>query len=148
MDFEGQKSILIPLSYNGVIINDGASNFKSQLDFLIYAMERIPPNVKVIATRHGLQMNGSIPKETEDFLLEKYKNLSFVYDLEKYAYLSQWLTPLVDAVISINSTVAFHASLLKKKVIALGDCEINTVANAENLNNIEKLLNILSNVFL
>lgn len=141
LDYKDQKSILVPLSYNGVIINDEASEFESQLDFLLYILERIPKNIKVIATRHSLQLNGSIPKETEKFLLDKYSNLTFVYELEKYAFLSQWLTPLVDAVITLNSTVAYHGAFYNKKVIALGDCEINSVADDNTLDNIEKILN-------
>ncbi len=132
--------ILIPLSYNGVIINDEASEFRSQLDFLVFILEKIPKETRILVTRHSLQLNGSIPLETETFLMNKYDNLSFCEELSKYAFLSQWLTPLVDGVITTNSTIGYHAALFNKKVFTIGDCEINSIATAENLDNIKEVM--------
>lgn len=135
-----QKILLVPLSYNGVIINDEASTFKSQLDFLLATLYQIPSDTVVLATKHSLQMNTSIIQETELFLQKKFKNLSFCKEFEKYAFLSQWLTPLVDGVVTLNSTVAYHAAFWNKKVFTPGFCEINSVSNSSNLTDIASVL--------
>lgn len=140
-DWPGQKVLLVPLSYNGAVINDAASNFKSQLDFLLKVLHGVPENVIVLYTKHSLQSRGEIPEETETYLLNKFSNLRYLKKFDQYAFSSQWLTPLVDGIVSLNSTVAYHGAFWGKKVFALGDCEINSVAIANNLDNVEAILN-------
>ena len=137
IDFEGQKSLLVPLSYNGVVINDAASIYKSQLDFLLHIMYRVPESILVFYTNHSLQIVGGIPEETQNYLTRRFPNLRYHEEFDRYAFCSQWLTPLVDAIISLNSTVAYHAAFWGKKVFALGECEINTVSTSNHLDDIE-----------
>ncbi len=134
------KLVLVPLSYNGVIINDEASEFKSQLDFLLHVLYSVPKNTRVLVTKHSLQMDRSLHPETELFLQEKFSNLMFDEEFDRYAFASQWLTPLVDAVVSLNSTVAYHAAFWNKKVFSLGNCEINSVGTSNSINDIEQIL--------
>lgn len=140
-DTPQQKILLVPLSYNGVVINDAASNFRSQLDFLLHVLYNIPPEIIVLVTKHSLQMNNVISEETENFLVRKFPNIRFNPKFDRYAFASQWLTPLADGIVTLNSTLAYHAVLWGKKVFTLGKCEINTVATSDNLKNIEELLN-------
>jgi len=140
VDYKEQKVVLVPLSYNGVIINDAASKYKSQLDFLLDVMYRVPKDTIVLFTKHSLQMKGEIPAKTEEYLMKKFPNLRYDEKFDRYAFASQWLTPLVDGIISINSTVAYHGAFWSKKVFTVGECEINSVATAENLDKIEGYL--------
>lgn len=137
-----QRLLLVPLSYNGVVINDEASIFKSQLDFLLHVLYKTPKNTRVLVTKHSLQMNRSLHSDTEIFLQNKFPNLLFSDDFDKYAFASQWLTPLVDGVVSLNSTVAYHAAFWGKKVFSLGDCEINSVGTSNKLDNMDEILAI------
>ena len=129
----GRKVLLVPLSYSGAVINDAASRFKSQQDLLLHVLQELPENVLVLATKHKLQAPEDLPRETEEFLAGKFPNLRLTGTHLGYASPSQWLTPLVDGVVSLNSTVAYHAALWGKKVFALGKCEINSVSTADNL---------------
>ena len=104
VDHDKQKVLLVPLSYNGVIINDAASTYKSQLDFLLSVMYRVPKEVIVLFTKHSLQMKGEIPEKTEEYLMQKFPNLRYDKRFNHYAFASQWLTPIVDGIVSINST--------------------------------------------
>lgn len=139
-DGKYEKLLLVPLSYNGVVINDEASEFKNQLDFLLHVLYRTPKNVRILVTKHSLQMDRSLNPDTEKFLIDSFPNLMFSDKFDKYAFASQWLTPIVDAVVTLNSTIAYHAALWGKKVFTIGNCEINSVATATNLNNIEEVL--------
>ncbi len=131
----------MPLSYNGVVINDAASNFRSQLDFLLHVLHRVPREVLVFYTKHSLQASGGIPEPTEAYLLRQFPNLRHPEEFDRVAFSSQWLTPLVSGIISLNSTVAYQGALFGKKVFALGECEINTVATASELNDVSDILN-------
>lgn len=137
-----QKLLLVPLSYNGVVINDEASEFKSQLDFLIHVLYRTPKDTGVLVTKHSLQMDRSLHPDTEVFLQKQFPNLIFNDDFDRYAFASQWLTPLVDGVVSLNSTVAYHAAFWNKKVFSLGNCEINSVGSVNCVDNISDILSL------
>jgi len=139
-DYPEQKVLLVPLSYNGVVINDAASGFKSQLDLLLHVMYHLSPNTTAIVTKHSLQMNDVIWDETEKYLKEKFPNIRFSEKFDKYAFASQWLTPMVDGIVSLNSTIAYHAALWGKKVFALGNCEINSVASTNSMEKAEEIL--------
>ena len=147
MDSANQKIVLVPLSYNGVIINDSASNYKSQLDFLLDVIYKVPKNIIILFTKHSLQMKGGIPQETEEYLLRKFSNLRYHKKFDHYAFCSQWLTPIVDGVISLNSTVAYHGAFWGKKIFTLGRCEINSVATSDNLRNSEHYLSDANNEY-
>lgn len=142
VDYPDQKIVLVPLSYNGAVINDSASIYKSQLDFLLKVLYNTPNNIIVLFTKHSLQMRGEIPQVSEEYLMRQFPNLRYHDKFDHYAFSSQWLTPIVDAIVSLNSTVAYHGALWGKKVFALGNCEINSVAMSTDLRNIE---NVLSN---
>ncbi len=137
IDYPDQKVLLVPLSYNGVIINDSASIYKSQLDFLLHVMHNVPKDVIVLFTKHSLQMKGEIPEVTEKYLMSKFPNLRYNESFDHYAFCSQWLTPMVDGIISLNSTVAYHGAFWGKKIFTIGKCEINSVATSDNLQNVE-----------
>ena len=141
IDYPGQKIVLVPLSYNGVVINDLASKYKSQLDFLLEVIYKTPKDVIILFTKHSLQITGGIPSETELYLLRKFPNLRYDKKFDHYAFCSQWLTPLVDGIITINSTKAYNGAFWDKKVFTLGNCEVNVVATSSNINSIDKYLN-------
>ena len=120
-NYDYQYVVLLPLSYSGVVISDGASPFRSQFDMLFHVLSNISSDIGVVVTRHGSQVDETVYPDTAEYLKQRFPNLIFDERTSTYAFASQWLVPILDGVISTNSSLLAQAALWRKPAYVLGD---------------------------
>ena len=127
--------VLLPLQVSeyfafDFMLSEGMS-FHSQLDFLLYVLDRVPSNIGVIVTEHA--RSSVITHANYHWLRKKYRNLIFSFEYKNLQNPSQYLVPLVDGVITVSSSVGYQACLFNKYLCVLGDGHLAALADSRNL---------------
>jgi len=128
------KLILLPLQISDQYAFRADFGYGSQLEYLVDVLSATPENVGVVATQYisNFAAERAINDRTYEHLKEKFPNLIYLKDFEKYDNISQYLLPFVDAVVSASSSLAFQALLWNKPVIAWGDY-LEKIADYDNI---------------
>lgn len=133
------KTILLPLQFSNYFGFDATSSYKSQYEFLIDSLNRIPDNIGVIVTEHT-GWEKTINEHNYKYLSGKYPNLIMSDKILALNNSSQALIRKVDAVASVSSSVALQGVFWGKPIFAMGDSHLNTF-NAGDIDNAEEIIN-------
>ena len=130
--------ILVPLQASQNYWFDGNCEFVSQIDMIEHILKETPQNIGVIFVPHP-----DFPVFTSDtlkYLRGCYPHFIYSEEFEEFGSASQYLIRHVDAVASVSSMVGLQALIWQKKLIALGDSQLNFVADATSLDSINQLI--------
>ena len=135
--------ILLPLQASNYWIFDFETEYKSQFEYLedILIKTLKFKNIGVIVTQHSSNIFLNNEK-TVKYLKEKYSNFILLETTKHYFEVSPLIVPYVDAVITISTSVGFHALLWDKKIITLGKSYLKRLSDTNNLNNLDKVLEL------
>lgn len=132
------RLLLLPLQVSNYFAFDGCFDdglgFKTQLDYLLHVMENIDPSIGVIVTEHGAEL--ILDPKTVNFVREKYPNFIYEEQFRGVKWVSQYLLPYVDGVITVSSTVGFQSMLWQKKLITLGESHLSPYAGHTSIQDI------------
>jgi hypothetical protein len=106
---------------------------------LCYVLERVRPDIGVVATEHP-DWERTLTPEATAYLRRVYPNFICLDKFEDYEYPSQSLLAHVDAVATVSSTVGLQGLLWKKPVCALGDSHINAIADVTDIEKLGEFL--------
>ncbi len=121
--------------------NSGFSSNVDQptvFDFLSHLLERVPKNLGVIFIRH------SIDYSLDHYLAilkKRHQNLIVDSRVDAFKNVSQFLLQRVDGVVTASSTGGVHGALWRKKLFVIGDSHIKLFAHANNVDDVEGVLN-------
>ena len=135
--------ILLPLQASNYWIFDFETEYKSQFEYLEDVLIKTLKfkNIGVIVTQHSSNIFLNNEK-TVKYLKEKYSNFILLETTKHYFEVSPLIVPYVDAVITISTSVGFHALLWDKKIITLGKSYLKRLSYTNNLNNLDKVLEL------
>lgn len=134
------KLLLLPLQVSNYFAFDGCfeegKGYKTQLDYLLHVMENLDPSIGVIVTEHGFEP--ILDQKVSTFLKDKYPNFIYGEQFRGVKWVSQYLLPYVDGVITVSSTVGFQAMLWQKKLITLGQSQLSPYAEHTSIQDLNK----------
>lgn len=133
-----KKLILVPLQASQCCSFDGNCNYSSQFQMVEIILNQVPETTGVIFSPHP-----DFPiftSEITEYFTKKYPHFIYSAEFERYGSASQYLIHHVDAVASVSSMVGLQALIWKKKLIALGNSQLNFIADAFSLDNLNNLL--------
>ena len=133
-----RKLVLLPLQASGRVSFDALCEYENQYHYLIDVVEKMPPEVGVIVTEHP-----TFPVITEsmhDDLICRYPNFIYEADFFLIENVSFYLILYVDAVITVSSSVIWHAALMGKTCCALGTGELTKIVDTNSLHGLNDLL--------
>ena len=135
--------ILLPLQASNYWIFYFETVYKSQFEYLEDVLIKTLKfkNIGVIVTQHSSNVFLNNEK-TVKYLKEKYSNFILLETTKHYFEVSPLIVPYVDAVITISTSVGFHALLWGKKIITLGKSYLKRLSDTNNLNNLDKVLEL------
>ena len=94
-------------------------NFKSQIEYFDYVMNKVPVDCGVIVTGHFADI--SVIKDYVCKNLQKYPNAIIIDKLFKYPpQTSLYVLPYVDAMVNVCSSLVLKALLCDVKIFSLG----------------------------
>lgn len=130
--------IFVPLQFSKYYAFDDVCSFKSQFEFCMYVLEKIPKNIGVIFNSHP--EHPAISSDASCYLRSKYSN--YIYDeIFNSVYSSgQYIIPYVDAVVTVSSTIGLQTILFDKKLVTLSNRTYSFLADCIGLDNIEQVL--------
>ena len=132
-----RKLYLLPLQVSGYISFDALCEYENQYHFLIDVLEQTPPDVGLIVTEHPWYP--VITEKMNDELCSRFSNYIYEADFSLIVNVSTYIVPYVDAVITVSSSLFWHAALMGKTCCALGDGEFSKIADANSLQELNKL---------
>lgn len=134
-----EKLILVPLQASQCYWFDGNCHYSSQFQMVEMILNQVPETIGVIFCPHP-----DFPiftSEVIEYFTKKYPHFIYSTEFERYGSASQYLINHVDAVASVSSMVGLQALIWKKKLIALGNSQLNFIADSFSLDNLSYLLN-------
>lgn len=134
---EFDKLILLPLQFSRYYLFDGLTHYKSQFDYLLDVLEKVPVHTGVIVTTHP--EFSVLSKEMIEFLRINYPNFIYDHSFEEYYASSQYLLAEVDAVVTVSSSIGLQTILWDKKLISLGKDFLEFIAQGKNVEQLDKL---------
>jgi GT2 family glycosyltransferase/2-polyprenyl-3-methyl-5-hydroxy-6-metoxy-1,4-benzoquinol methylase len=134
-----ENLLLVPLQASQCYWFNGNCHYSSQFQMVEIILNQVPETIGIIFCPHP-----DFPIFTSDvieYLTKKYPHFIYSPEFERYGAVSQYLINHVDAVASVSSMVGLQSLIWKKKLIALGNSQLNFVADAFSLDNLHDLLN-------
>ena len=133
--------VLLPLQASNFWIFDFETEYKSQFEYLEDVLIKTSKfkNIGIIVTQHSSNafLNN---KEIVEYLKNRYNNFILLETTKHYFEISPLLVPYVDAIITVSTSVGFHAILWNKKLITLGKSYLKKLSDSSNLDNLDKVL--------
>ena len=134
-----EKLILLPLQYNGSFSFDGMCAFRSQMELAENVLKSVPSSYGVVITSHTY---GEFSTQEKKYLQDNYSNAIFVAETRHYHNSSDLLLPLVDAVVTVTSTLGLKALLWKKKLISVGQPYLGMLDDSNDLLKIQSVMEL------
>ncbi len=130
--------VLLPMQFSQYYAFDCLSRYTNQFDYLTGVLEETSPDIGVIFTMHPEYP--IFDEETVHFITSKYKNAIFLEKSRKIYAASQWLMPYIDAVVTVSSSVGLQTLLFGNKLFAIGNKNMNYIADAADLRDMRAAL--------
>jgi|GEM_PF-585303 len=130
--------VLVPLQFSRYYLFDDLTPFKSQYEYCVYLLDRIPKNIGVVVNMHPEYP--VLSKEAVQFLQVKYPHFIFDALFNSIHASGQFILPFVDAVITVSSSLGLQTLLFDKKLITLGKSCFEFAADATSLDVIDQTL--------
>jgi hypothetical protein len=149
-----KKIILVPLQFSNTFAFDHCCKYKNQEEFLLDVLKNTSKSTLVIATKHKLTEIDD--QHVKKVICKKYPNLFYVdgvspfkgkelnQELSKtmdFLFLSQAILPIVDAVVTVSSSLGLQALLWKIPCICIGNSYVKGFTNYYKLSDITKVEN-------
>lgn len=134
-----RKSILVTTQVSGHYSFDGTCNYRSQMHLLLDVLENAPPDCAVLLGQHPDYANKLRPGEIA-WLKGRFPNFIHYPEFVGQEGISQHLLCHADAVVSISSTVGWHAAVYGKSIVALGKSQLNALADADEAASVGRIL--------
>ncbi len=134
-----QHLILLPLQVGQSFAFEGQGTFTSQLGMLEHVLASLQPTIGVVVTEHSDWERSLTPEVLAD-LRARFPHFLYSTEFDDYLYPAQFLLPLVDGVATLSSSVGLQALLWHKPICALGQSQINAVADCTALEHFPALL--------
>lgn len=130
-----KKIVLLPLQFSEYFGFDAYSPYKSQFEYLIDILERVPNDIGVLVTEH-VGWKPVITQHNLEYLKSTYKNFIFVKDVYNYRNSSQFLLDKVDGVISVSSSVALQAMMFDKPIFCEWESHLKDLSVVDSISDI------------
>ena len=132
---------LLPLQYNGHFIFDAMCDYDSQFALLTDVLDRTPKSIGVIVTEHKNPIcDVVLHPSCVQYLSATYSNFIYKPELDKYTNSSLMILNIVDAVISVSSTLGMQGRFLGKALVALGESQLTPMASVGKLEDLYDFL--------
>lgn len=135
-DNKFEKLILLPLQVTEQYAFLTDCHYKSQFDLLLDVVRQIPNNIGIVVTQYntGSTSEEVINKNNFELYKSVYPNLIWIDGFSKLDHISQYLLSLVDAVVTVSSSIGLQALLWNKQLVALGNNYLREIADYVNIN--------------
>lgn len=121
-----QKIILIACQIDNYFAFKACSDFSSSIEIIENTLKLIPSNYGVIVTSHG-EFEQQYTENQIFEIQKKYPNCEFINT--NIPYISQWIIPYVDCLVTVSSSLGFQAILWGKVLILAGKSHLNPLAH-------------------
>nr|WP_314617925.1 HAD-IA family hydrolase [uncultured Pseudomonas sp.] len=130
-DRKFNKYWLVPLqisSYFGFYEN---CKYKDQFDFLMDVLDKAPKDVGVIATQYigALISERTLNNRNLGYVRSLHKNFLYSTELEKLDNISQYITPWVESVVTVSSTLGYQALLHDRNLSSPSNSHLSYLAS-------------------
>ena len=134
-----RRLYLLPLQVSGNVSFDALCQYENQLHFLMDVLEKTPADVGLIVTEH--HWVPVITREINDELSRRFPNYIYEADFSLIMNVSTYFVSYVDAVITVSSSLFWHAALAGKICCGLGAGEFSKIADTNSLQELNRLSN-------
>jgi predicted HAD superfamily hydrolase len=134
-----QKIILLPLQIdNYFMVNGVIENNKTQFDILTDILSSLPKEYALLVTNYKSKDTQSevLTDSGIKYLRSRFSNFIYYKETDDIPWVSQFITPLVDAVITISSSVGYQAAFWKKPLLTLGTSHLSEFSTAKNIDHL------------
>ncbi len=131
-----KRVILLPLQIdNYFMINSVISENKTQFDILIDLLSELPLDHALLVTNYKSKDTQSevLTEPGINYLRNRFSNFIYRKETDNLPWVSQFITPLVDAVITVSSSVGYQAAFWKKPLLTLGQSHLTHFSTATTL---------------
>jgi hypothetical protein len=142
LDPEGRfrKLVLLPLQYSGYFIFDSMCDYSSQYEYLEDVLQNTPGDIGVVVTQHINPVSEIVlNQDLIDYLRAVYPNFIYSEEFESYHMSSQYLLGVVDAVVSVSSTVGLQALFWEKALISVSRSHLSSLAHINSFSDLSDL---------
>lgn len=133
------RILLLPLQIDGYFMIDGVlGEGKTQFDFVVSVLESIPKDCGLLVTNYRSKdaMSSVLNDGNLRLLRSRYPNFLYFKEMDSMPWVSQFLVPEVDGVVTVSSSVGFQAAFWKKPLYSLGQSHLtpfNTAGSVAEL---------------
>lgn len=133
-----EKIILIACQLDNYFAFQSCSDYKSSIDIVRATLSQVPSNYGVIVTSHG-EFEQQYTEEQIFEIQKNFPNCEFINT--KIPYISQWIVPYVDCLVTVSSSLGFQAILWGKHLVLAGKSQLQSLSHGylKNGNMIEIL---------
>lgn len=132
-----RKILLLPLQYSGHFVFDSMCEYRSQFDFLLDVMSKVPKDIGVVVTEHKNPVSDPVLNDDViSFMSQNYSNFIHSDKLDIYTNSSLMILDLVDGVISVSSTLGFQSMFLGKCLFSVGKSQLSPYSSVGRLEDI------------
>lgn len=140
-----RKIILLPLQIdNYFMVNGVIDHNKTQFDILIDILSSLPEEYALLVTNYKSKDTQSevLTDSGVKYLRSRFCNFIYNNDTDNIPWVSQFITPVVDAVITISSSVGYQAAFWKKPILTLGTSHLSEFSTAKNIDDLLKQIDL------
>jgi predicted HAD superfamily hydrolase len=125
------KLILLPLQVNEQFAFKVDSGYGTQMEMLLDVLNSTPENIGVVVTQYVTQSISDkvLTERKASALMEAHPNLIYLKEFDEIDNVSQYLMPLVDALVSFSSSLGVQSLLWNKPFISLGQSHLNNISD-------------------
>lgn len=125
------KLILLPLQVNEQFAFKVDSGYSTQMEMLIDVLSSTPENIGVVVTQYVTQSISDrvLTDRKASALMESYSNLIYLKEFDEIDNVSQYLVPVVDAVVSFSSSLGVQSLLWNKPFISLSGSHLSNISD-------------------
>jgi predicted HAD superfamily hydrolase len=133
------RILLLPLQIDGYFMIDSLlAEGQTQFDVILSLMEFIPADCGLLVTNYrSKDTTSSVLNDGNLWTLRsRYPNFLYFKEMDAMPWVSQFLLPEVDGVVTVSSSVGFQAAFWKKPLYSLGASHLtpfNTAASMVEL---------------
>lgn len=131
-----KKILLLPLQVTDQYSFKADSPYHSQMALLLDVLNNLPLDIGLVVTQYnsGSASDKVLNEVVYSKLKQSYPNLIYNPSFDKLDHISQYLIPVVDAVITVSSSIGLQALLWKKPYIAPSYSHLGGVAPFNQIN--------------
>jgi len=130
-DRKFDKYWLVPLQISNYFGFYENCKYKDQFEFLMDVLNKAPKDVGVIATQYigSLISEKTLSNRNLGYIRSLHKNFLYSTELEKLDNISQYITPWVESVVTVSSTLGYQALLHDKKLVSPSNSHLSYISS-------------------